>query len=93
MRVTIVSGFFLCITLAGCPGFEDSCMNDYARVNYGTVRETPDGFEVGGKPGPLYAPMEVIQAGAALRPGMAGDPADDYPKPRMRDFYCRMPAQ
>ena len=77
--------------LAACGSYEPyeaSCLNGHVWPNYGSVREAPGGFEVIGS-GPAYTPLEVTQHNAPLRPGTAGEPADDYPKASMRYFECR----
>jgi len=77
--------------LAGACSFQyaANCMNGHVSPNYGTVAALPGGgFEVTGS-GVRQTPLEVSQTAAPLRPGTAGDPADDYPKPKQRGFACR----
>ena len=89
MRALVLSGFVTCI-LSACGSFEPmeaSCLNQFATADYGEVRPIPGGFEVTGS-GPAYTPLVIEQAAAPMRPGTAGDPRDDYPKPAMRYFVC-----
>lgn len=73
-----------------CAAYERNCLNDHTQVEVGQVRALPgEGFEVFGGPGPRYVTIEASQVAPGLRPGTAGDPADDFPKPRYRDFSCR----
>ena len=81
----------LAFTLAGCGSYEPneaSCLNRAAVADYGTVSPlSGGGFMVEGS-GPVIVPTVITQIGAPLRPGAAGDPKDDYPKPAMRVFVC-----
>ena len=71
-------------------GYAASCLNSHTFPAYGEVRATDDGgFEVFGDIGHRYQAIEITQTAAAARPGTAGQPADDYPKPAMRDFTCK----
>lgn len=89
MRHLMLSGVILCIS--ACGPFEPdqaSCINQHVRPNYGAVSAIPGGFEVTGS-GPVYTTLEITQPAAPLRPGTAGMPEDDYPKPAMRTLGCR----
>lgn len=69
--------------------YQDNCLNGSVSPNYGEVSATPDGgFEVSGS-GVRHTPIVVSQVAPNLRPGTAGDPADDYPRPKQRGFECR----
>lgn len=71
-----------------CAAYERNCLNSHVSPEYGTVSAIPGGFEVSGS-GVRQTPIEATQVAPNLRPGTGGDPADDYPKPRIRDLECK----
>lgn len=73
---------------AACARYEGNCLNDHVAPEYGTVKAIPGGFEVQGS-GVRQTTIEVSQVPHGMRPGTAGDLADDSPKPMQRTFSCR----
>lgn len=81
---------FLAFALTACAPYETyeaSCLNGHVRAGYGSVEGTLGELVFSGG-GPVYREIAVIQTAAPLRPGTAGIPADDYPKPSMRSLEC-----